>query len=605
MAKGEFPGQRRRGLTNVLTAGEQNAPEGAIDVAASGCNRRSNDADAAAGVPGQQIARPRRAGSDFVALVVAGDPAAVGVLRGKRRFGAEIGDGDAMGFEGGEEIALGRCDAIEADQRDFGRKRDAGAGVESRGEGRLQQAGAEPSLARAGTLEVFGPVAEVFGVVLIPGRSPRGMCVAGRKQRPRLHGERSHGLGRDYKAGIFALSTLPEDLLLQGSEKHRSIGRDEGVVEPQVVEPVVPILNRGCGPDRLPGGPLICGVTETKGARSTRTGGDNCGAAPERIDNRAGERHREVYQSVNWRVKRLRGLISTAAVLAVVVFFAGCRSGAKSGVGAQPGSQPAAKKYHIRGIVVSSEVKTGSVTVDTEAIPGYMDAMTMPYTLAQPNIAGELHPGDTITATLTASADADVLDEIVVVAQAKPDYKPAVSYNDLEPGEAVPDFAFRNQNGRTVHLAEWHGKVVLLTFIYTRCPLPNFCVRMSRNFAEIDKVLKKDPRLFARTHLLSVSFDPKYDTPNVLRSYGGAYTGNYTKETFTHWDFAAPPEKELPKVLQFFDVGVTPEPDHTITHSLSTVVIAPDGKLYKWYPGNDWNPQQVLADVEKLAAGKA
>jgi protein SCO1/2 len=306
----------------------------------------------------------------------------------------------------------------------------------------------------------------------------------------------------------------------------------------------------------------------------------------------------EIAPSVNWRVKQICRAISTAVVLAVVVFFGGCRGAEKAGARPQ---EAGVKKYPIRGIVVSSDANTGAVTVDTDAIPGYMDAMTMPYTLAQPNIASELHPGDTITATLTATADADVLDEIVVVAQAKPDYKPAVTYNDLEPGEAVPDFAFRNQSGRMVRLGQWRGKVVLLTFIYTRCPLPNFCVRMSRNFAEIDKALEKDPKLYAKTHLLSVSFDPQYDTPAVLRSYGGAYTGNYSKETFAHWDFAAPTEEELPKVLEFFDVGATPEKDQTITHSLSTVMIGPDGKVAKWYPGNEWTVEQVLGDVRKLA----
>jgi protein SCO1 len=298
-------------------------------------------------------------------------------------------------------------------------------------------------------------------------------------------------------------------------------------------------------------------------------------------------------------VKRIFSLISTVAALAVVLYFAGCR---RSGTSASaPALKAGTKQYSIRGIVVSSDAKTGAVTVDTDAIPGYMEAMTMPYSLKQPNIAGELHPGDTITATLTVSADADVLDDIVVVGQAKPDYKPAVTYNDLEPGEAIPDFAFRNQDGRTIRLAQFKGKVVLLTFIYTRCPLPNFCVRMSRNFAEIDKELQKDPALDAKTHLVSVSFDPKYDTPQVLRSYGGAYTGKYSQENFAHWDFAAPTEKELPQVLQFFDVGATPEPDHTITHSLSTVVIAPDGKLYKWYPGNEWTVDQAMTDVRKLA----
>lgn len=298
-------------------------------------------------------------------------------------------------------------------------------------------------------------------------------------------------------------------------------------------------------------------------------------------------------------MKPHRAHISTAAILAVIVFFGGCRGTGKTSGATQ--QQAGAKKYHIRGIVVSSDAKTGAVIVDTDAIPGYMDAMTMPYTLAQRNIASELHPGDKITATLTATANADVLNEIVVIAQAKPDYKPAVTYNDLEPGESVPDFRFLNQSGRMVRLGQWHGKVVLLTFIYTRCPLPNYCVRMSRNFAEMDKALEKDPKLYAKTHLLSVSFDPKYDTPQVLRSYGGAYTGNYTKETFAHWDFAAPTEQELPKVLQFFDVGGTPEKDRTITHSLSTVVIGPEGEIYKWYPGNEWTPEQMLEDVRKLA----
>jgi protein SCO1/2 len=293
--------------------------------------------------------------------------------------------------------------------------------------------------------------------------------------------------------------------------------------------------------------------------------------------------------------------LATAAVLAVIVFLGGCRGGSSDASGGAPDQQAGVKQYNIRGVVVSSNAKTGEVTVDTQAIPGYMGAMTMPYTLRQPNIATELHPGDTITAVLTPTNDADYLDQIVVVAQARPDYKPAVTFNDLEPGETIPNFEFRNQDDRMIQLSRFKGKVLLLTFIYTRCPLPNFCVRMSRNFAKIDKALQKDPALYAKTQLLSVSFDPAYDTPKVLRSYGGAYTGNYSKETFAHWDFAAPTEKELPKVLQFFDIGATPEKDKTITHSLSTVVIAPDGKLYKWYPGNEWMPEQVLADVQHLA----
>jgi protein SCO1 len=275
----------------------------------------------------------------------------------------------------------------------------------------------------------------------------------------------------------------------------------------------------------------------------------------------------------------------------------GCRSASTP---ATASANNGVKQYHVRGVVVSTNPATGEVTLDTEAIPGFMQAMTMPYTLRNASITSALHPGDTITATLLASNTSDVLDQIVIVGQAKPDYLPKVQYKPLVPGESVPNFAFLNQSDRIIHLSQFRGKVLMMTFIYTRCPLATYCPRMSHNFAEINKTLASEPALYKKTHLLSVSFDPSYDTPAVLRSYGGAYTGKYTEETFKHWDFAAPPQMELAKVLKFFLVGVTPAQNHTLTHSLSTVVITPEGKIYKWYPTNDWTPQQLLADVNTL-----
>ncbi len=289
-----------------------------------------------------------------------------------------------------------------------------------------------------------------------------------------------------------------------------------------------------------------------------------------------------------------------------MVTFPGCHSASPVANSSQSSSSSSAlKQYKVRGVVVSIDASKGTVTVDSEAIPGHMDAMTMPYNLKNPNIVSELHPGDTIAADLNVSSDRSFLDQIVVTAQAKADYKPPVDYRPLDPGTPVPDFKFLNQSGKTVHIAQFRGKVLLVTFIYTRCPLPDYCVRMSRNFAELAKALAADPALYSKTHLLSVSFDPAYDTPAVLRSYGGSYTGKYTHETFAQWDFAAPPQAELSSVLQFFLVGATPEKDRTITHSLSTAVITPDGKIYKWYPSNDWTPDQILADVKQLLSGKS
>lgn len=228
----------------------------------------------------------------------------------------------------------------------------------------------------------------------------------------------------------------------------------------------------------------------------------------------------------------------------------------------------------------------------------------MPYKLKDPSVASELHPGDLISAKILVPQDANgdpMLDEIVVTGQARPDYKPPVQYHVPQPGEPVPDFKLRNQNGEIIHLSQFKGKSLLITFVYTRCPLPDFCVRMSRNFAEIDKALAADPALYKQTHLLTISFDPAYDTPKVLRSYGGAYTGNYTKENFAHWDFAVPSAKDLATVDQFFNVGVTPGDARSLDHSLSTILIGKDGKIAAWYPGNDWAITDVLKDI-RIAA---
>jgi protein SCO1/2 len=292
----------------------------------------------------------------------------------------------------------------------------------------------------------------------------------------------------------------------------------------------------------------------------------------------------------------------------IIVFFCaisallGCRSENPSADEHSKEIRAKVATYQLRGIVVSSDASKGEVTIDTEAIPGLMGAMTMPYKLAQPGIASELHPGDHITARLQISDTASVLDQIDVTAQAKPDYKPSKFYNVPETGQAVPDFKFLNQSGQTIAIDQFRGKVLLVSFIYTRCPLPDYCIRMSRNFAAVQHQLAADPQLYDKTHLLSVSFDPVYDTPKVLRAYGSAYTGENGRQAFSHWDFAVPSSSELDTVDQFFDVGVSPGSNNTLTHSLSTAIITPGGKIFRWYPSNDWTPSAVVDGVKQALA---
>jgi protein SCO1/2 len=302
--------------------------------------------------------------------------------------------------------------------------------------------------------------------------------------------------------------------------------------------------------------------------------------------------------------QELRGLkvrVRVVFLLLLTLQLTACRS--TSGVA----SKSATQQYPVRGVVVSVNAADGEIELKHGEIPGLMEAMTMPYKVEDPAALSEVHPGDAITATIECERDAAGplnlrLKNIVIVAQARPDYKPAVQYHVPAPGDAVPDFKLLNQSGRTIELKQFRGKVVALTFIYTRCPLQDYCPRMSQNFAVINKVLQADPKLRRETHLLSVSFDPTYDTPKMLTSYGQTYIGANPDQAFQHWDFAAPPLDQLPKMEQYFDVGVTPGESGTLQHSLSTVIIGKDGKVIAFWPTNDWSVDELLAKM-KAAAG--
>ena len=258
------------------------------------------------------------------------------------------------------------------------------------------------------------------------------------------------------------------------------------------------------------------------------------------------------------------------------------------------------------------DAQAQSAVIDGDAIPGFMDAMAMSYKVKPEATLNHLHPGDAISA------------EVVVVQpdprneDAAPDYwlenvrttahidpAPAAGANSLHmpaPGEDVPDFSFTNQAGKRISLQQFRGNILFLTFIYTRCPFPDFCPRMSSNFADIYKQIGTDPSL-AGAHLLSISFDPEHDTPKVLRDYGFSVAHTQDPALFNHWQFAAPSKADLPKVADFFALTVKPE-NGLITHNLSTAVIGPDGKIVKWYHGGDWQPSDLIKDVAAARAPK-
>jgi protein SCO1 len=272
----------------------------------------------------------------------------------------------------------------------------------------------------------------------------------------------------------------------------------------------------------------------------------------------------------------------------------------------------ATKRYPFTGRIISIDSQAQSANIDGDLIQGFMEPMVMTYKIKPASTLNQLSPGDSISAEVVVvdhdprdeNADSDYWLENVKVTghSAQPPASGPKAFHMPSPGEEVPDFAFTNQDGKRISLHQFRGKVLMVTFIYTRCPFPDFCPRMSGNFAEIYKKLLSDTSL-ADTQLLSVSFDPKHDTPRVLREYGFSVAHTHDATLFRRWEFAAPKPDELSKVADFFALTVKPD-GGMITHSLSTAVIGPDGKIVNWYHGSDWQVSDLIKDAAGARAAK-
>lgn len=262
-------------------------------------------------------------------------------------------------------------------------------------------------------------------------------------------------------------------------------------------------------------------------------------------------------------------------------------------------------RYAMEGTIVSIDQASHQVMVNMKAIPGFMEAMVMPMTLKADWAYQVMKPGQTIKATLVVQGDQSWLEHPTFSDTAAAPAGTETGSTGPAPGAHVPDFTLRDQSGHKLSLASLKGKAVVLTFIYTRCPLPNYCPLMERNFRTIHQQVQKNPQQYPPVDLISFSFDPQYDTPSVLKKYGERYVG---KEGFAHWQFATSTPKQIATMAKYFGVAYQPE-QGVIVHTLQTVVIDPEGRFFKSYYGNEWDPQQVLTDLQRIhqvnaAAGK-
>jgi protein SCO1/2 len=257
------------------------------------------------------------------------------------------------------------------------------------------------------------------------------------------------------------------------------------------------------------------------------------------------------------------------------------------------------RRFPLEGRVVAVDAATHTLTIAHHEIPGYMQAMTMGFTVRDAWVFNVVHPGDNIQATLVVGAD-DYLESISITqSRTAADTSSTSPVHLPETGEAVPDFHFLNQNGRPIHLAQFRGQPLLLTFIYSRCPLPDYCPRMSNNFAELARTLQQSsPAAFAKLQMLTITLDPEYDTPKVLLAYGKTYAGA-VDPSFKHWSFATASPDDIRKAATFFGLSYETQSGQII-HNLRTSLIDADGKVAELFTDNQWKPADVAVELQHL-----
>ena len=275
----------------------------------------------------------------------------------------------------------------------------------------------------------------------------------------------------------------------------------------------------------------------------------------------------------------------------------------RAGLPPRPPS-PAAKRYPIEGRVVEVDRASRSVTLAHGDIPGFMPAMTMPFVVLERDAAllQAMTPGQSLRATLVVSDSRYWLEELVVVGAPVPiaGASPAETRREPQPGDAVPDAALVDQDGHALRLADYRGRALAITFVFTRCPMPDFCPFLMTGFARAHETLVADAVLARKTALLSVSFDVEHDRPAVLRAYGLPF--QKTKPPFSHWRLATGRLDEIRRLGAALGLDFSEE-DRSFTHNLRTAVIGSDGRLRRLFRGNDWKAEELVAELT-AAAGR-
>lgn len=287
--------------------------------------------------------------------------------------------------------------------------------------------------------------------------------------------------------------------------------------------------------------------------------------------------------------------IKIALAAWVAVGFLGCERATKS--------EDRADHYDTRGVVRGFSPDRQTIEIQHENIPGFMPSMTMPFSAHDPKGVADLRTGDAISFRMTVAKTDFWIDRVKKIRRedvdvAEPKRTPSISPGGdarLKEGDDMPRISLTNQNSERISLDTFRGRPFVLTFVFTRCPLPNFCPRMSNNFEELQAAIKNGSGALSDTRLLSITLDPAFDTPEVLKNYAQSHGADLQT-----WSFATGDEKEVETLTRAFSVYRQTE-GGTISHGLATALIDRNGKIEKIWRGNMWKPEEVIEEIKQHA----
>jgi protein SCO1/2 len=289
----------------------------------------------------------------------------------------------------------------------------------------------------------------------------------------------------------------------------------------------------------------------------------------------------------------------------MVVFATSCNKASESadasGVTAVQNTN--SRVFEVKGVVKAIRPSQKEIEIKHEAIPGYMPGMTMPFDVKDTNELAGLGPEQPISFRLTVTDTEGWVDNIKPLGP-RPDLpsggagggQPVHVVEPLQTGEPLPVYHLTNQLGQAITTTLFKGRALAITFLFTRCPFPTFCPRLANDFEETQQKLLTLQAGPTNWHLLTVSFDPDFDKPEVLKAYAEAH--NYDP---AHWTFATSDLADVSALGDLFGLAFWHDSTGSITHNMRTAVIDAKGRLQRVFEGKDWTSAELVAEMVKAA----